>query len=93
MSELVRNERRGAVALLTLNRPQALNALDRGTLEQLRTAVADVAGDAGVRTAHALERRRQELGREALESTLVLKFRHAVGKAPRAFGVLFHDEA
>ncbi len=49
MSELVRNERRGAVALLTLNRPKALNALDRATLEALHEAIAEVANDAGAR--------------------------------------------
>jgi len=35
MTDPVRLERRGAVALLTLSRPQVLNALDRATLEAL----------------------------------------------------------
>ena len=47
--DLVRSERRGAVALLTLNRPQALNALDAATLEALEARIAEVARDAGVR--------------------------------------------
>lgn len=47
--ELVRSERRGAVALLTLDRPAALNALDRATLERLRARVAEVAADGAVR--------------------------------------------
>ena len=45
----IRSERRGAVALLTLDRPKALNALDRATLEALETRVAEVAADPGVR--------------------------------------------
>jgi len=48
-TECVRSERRGAVALLTLDRPKALNALDRATLEQLRARVAEIAADASVR--------------------------------------------
>ena len=47
--DLVRSERRGAVALLTLDRPHALNALDAATLEALDARVAEVARDPGVR--------------------------------------------
>jgi len=43
LADLVRSERRGAVALLTLNRPDALNALDRGILETLGEALGAVA--------------------------------------------------
>jgi len=49
VSECIRNERRGAVAVLTLNRPEALNALDRATLTAIGEAIADVANDASVR--------------------------------------------
>ncbi len=45
----VKSERRGAVALLTLNRPEALNALDRATLEAIEARVAEVARDPKVR--------------------------------------------
>lgn len=49
MGEWIRSERRGAIALLTLNRPEALNALDRATLEALRAAIAGVRADDTVR--------------------------------------------
>jgi enoyl-CoA hydratase len=45
----VRSERRGAVALLTLDRADALNALDRELLQDLEARLAEVAPDAGVR--------------------------------------------
>jgi enoyl-CoA hydratase len=47
--ELVEIERRGAVALLTLSRPQALNALDVATLEALEARIGEVARDPGAR--------------------------------------------
>ena len=49
MSEWVRSERRGSVAFLTLNRPKALNALNRALLNALAGAVAEVARDEAVR--------------------------------------------
>jgi len=49
MSELVRSERQGVVAVLTLNRPKALNALDRATLIAIGEAIAEVAADASTR--------------------------------------------
>ena len=42
-------ERDGAVALVTINRPQVLNALNTQTLDELRRAVLDLRRDAGVR--------------------------------------------
>jgi enoyl-CoA hydratase len=42
-------DRDGAVAVLTINRPQVLNALNTQTLDELRRAVLDVKHDAGVR--------------------------------------------
>jgi enoyl-CoA hydratase len=41
--------RQGAVALVTINRPKVLNALDSRTLEQLHALAGDLAADAGVR--------------------------------------------
>jgi enoyl-CoA hydratase len=49
MSELVRSERQGVVAVLTLNRPKALNALDRATLIAIGEAIAEVAKDSSTR--------------------------------------------
>ena len=46
---LVRSERRGAVALVTLDRPDALNALDRALLHDLEGCIAAVASDPTVR--------------------------------------------
>jgi len=49
MSDLVLLERRGAVALLTLNRPDVLNALDAATLTALAARSGEIARDASVR--------------------------------------------
>jgi enoyl-CoA hydratase len=49
LADLVRSERRGAVALLTLDRPDTLNALDRAILEELALVVRAVAEDDTVR--------------------------------------------
>jgi enoyl-CoA hydratase len=49
LPEPVLFERRGPVALVTLNRPEALNALDRALLETLRDGVRALAGEAGLR--------------------------------------------
>ena len=49
MSDLVLLERRGAVALLTLNRPDVLNALDAASLAALAARSEEIARDASVR--------------------------------------------
>src|SRR5688500_2345653 len=49
LSELVLHERRDAVALLTLNRPDQLNALSRRMLAALRARIAETAADPEVR--------------------------------------------
>ena len=41
-------ERRGRVALVTLNRPEALNALNKATLDELVAAVSEMDADPGV---------------------------------------------
>ncbi|MCL4685696.1 enoyl-CoA hydratase/isomerase family protein [Myxococcota bacterium] len=45
----MRLERRGAVAVVTLDRPGALNALDRASLEALQARLADVRADGTAR--------------------------------------------
>ena len=49
MPDLVKQERRGAVALVTLNRPEALNALDAALLEALRETLSGIGADDTVR--------------------------------------------
>jgi len=46
---MVRCERDGAVAVVTIDREEALNALDVATLTELRDRLRDVGGDEGVR--------------------------------------------
>ncbi len=45
----IRSERRGSVELLTLDRPKALNALDRATLEELLDCCGRLGADTSVR--------------------------------------------
>ncbi len=47
--DLVRLERRGSVALLTLNRPDALNALSSDSLRALASRIGEVGADRGAR--------------------------------------------
>src|ERR671915_2341560 len=42
-------DRDGAVAVVTINRPKVLNALNTQTLDELRRAVLDLKRDSGVR--------------------------------------------
>lgn len=49
MEELVRQERHGEVAVVTLNRPDSLNSVNRALREALIAAMKQVNADAGVR--------------------------------------------
>ncbi len=49
MTDVVLRERRGAIEVLTINRPKALNAIDADVLTGLDEAVSDLAGDPTVR--------------------------------------------
>ena len=44
-------EKKNAIAYLTVNRPKVLNALNMGTMEELRAAFTDIRNDAGIRVA------------------------------------------
>jgi enoyl-CoA hydratase len=47
--ETIKTETRGAVRLITLNRPQALNALNNQLMNELSAALDDAESDAGIR--------------------------------------------
>jgi len=47
--ETIKTETRGAVRLITLNRPQALNALNNQLMDELSAALDQAEGDAGIR--------------------------------------------
>jgi enoyl-CoA hydratase len=49
LTDLVLSERRGPVALLTLNRPDALNALNAALLKSLAARTAEIAADSSIR--------------------------------------------
>ena len=44
-------ERDGAVAIVTINRPKVLNALNTATIDDLRRAILELKADAGIRVA------------------------------------------
>ena len=68
-------ETRGRVGLVTFNRPQALNALNRQLLDELRGVLAGFEADAGIgavvlRTEHSLDEMDQQTAlrmREAID--------------------------
>ena len=50
MSAFVRLEKRGAVVVLTIDRAEALNALNRAVIEDFARALDAVEGDASLRS-------------------------------------------
>ena len=82
-------ERHGAVAYLTLNRPEVLNALDRALSDRLRDAALAVSADPAVRAVVL-----KGAGRAFMAGGDIAAF-HAMGRdAPRAVAPLiarFHD--
>jgi len=86
----IRNERRGSVELLTIDRPKALNALDRATLEELLDCCERLRADTSVRAvvltgegrAFAAGADIDEMrGLEAEQAEAFSRLGHAVGDA------------
>ena len=66
-NEAVLTERRGRVLLITLNRPEAMNAINGALSHGLVAAVEELDGDAGL-TAGVLTGRRARVSRRAWTS-------------------------
>jgi enoyl-CoA hydratase len=86
LSELVLSERREAVALLTLNRPEQLNALSSRMLEALRGCVADLAADAALRAVVVTG-----AGRAFAAGADIAEMQRMTPLAAEAFSRLGHD--
>lgn len=82
-------QRDGAVALLTLNRPAVLNALDRALADRLHAAALDVAADPAIRAVVL-----KGAGRAFMAGGDIASFRAMGDDAPRAVAPLiarFHE--
>jgi len=86
VSDPVKLERRGPVALITMSRPKALNTLDRETLEALRATTRAIRGDAGVRAAVLTGE-----GRAFVAGADVATMRGFSPAEARAFSALGHE--
>jgi enoyl-CoA hydratase len=86
LSELVLSERREAVALLTLNRPEQLNALSSRMLEALRGRVAELAADAALRAVVVTG-----AGRAFAAGADIAEMQRMTPLAAEAFSRLGHD--
>ena len=101
LSDLVRSEQRGAVCLLTLDRPDALNALNRAVLSALLERAESVAADPGIRAlvltgegrAFAAGADIAEMrGLSATEALAFSRLGHEVGAALEALDKVTDDE-
>lgn len=84
--DLVRLERRDAVALLTLNRPDALNALSSEMLRALGGRIVEIAADAGVRAVVLAGE-----GRAFAAGADIAEMRDFTPEQAEAFSQLGHD--
>src|SRR5581483_9278262 len=81
--------REDGVAVVTLDRPEALNALDRATLTELRDRLQELAGDEGVRAVVLTG-----AGDRAFVAGADIREMSAMGvEEARAWGQLGHDVA
>ena len=84
--DLVRLERRGRVALLTMNRPDALNALDSATLRALGARIAELAADPDLRAVVVTGE-----GRAFVAGADIAEMRSFSPEQAEAFSRLGHD--
>jgi enoyl-CoA hydratase len=85
----VRVEKSDAVAVVTVDRPDAMNALDVGTLTELRDALRDVRADADVRSVVLTG-----AGDRAFVAGADIKYMSALNVAEgKAWGALGHEAA
>jgi enoyl-CoA hydratase len=84
---LIRVERDAAVALVTVDREDAMNALDLATLTELRDRLGDLAGDESVRVVILTG-----AGEKAFIAGADIKYMSGLGvDAAKAWGVLGHE--
>jgi len=92
----IRSERRGPVELLTLDRPKALNALDRATLEELLSCCERLDADTSVRAVVLTGEGRafaagadiaEMRGLDARQAEAFSRLGHAVGDALESLAV------
>ena len=86
---MIRVDRTGAVAIVTVDRPDAMNALDQPTLAELRDRLAELAGDADVRALVLTGAgERAFVAGADIKAMSVMDVEHA-----RAWGALGHETA
>jgi enoyl-CoA hydratase len=83
----IRVERNGGIATLTVDRPEAMNALDRATLEELRDRLRELGEDAGARVVVLTGS-----GEKAFIAGADIKYMSGLGAAEaKDWGELGHD--
>lgn len=83
MSKTVLLERRGATAIVTLNRPEKLNAFDRTLMQDFERCILEVAADQSVRAVMV-----QGAGRAFSAGGDVASFHNNLGTLPQEFAEL-----
>jgi len=86
LADLVRSERRGEAVLLTLDRPEQLNALSRSLLEALAARIRELAADATLRAVVLTG-----AGRAFAAGADIAEMRRMTAQEALAFSRLGHD--